>query len=114
MPFQPVKTHADNVLRFPLRAPAVAERLRPVMIMLHQETSTPGRVGNVLRMLGHGLDIRRRRFGDSLPETLDGHAGAVRAAPVAGDLPGRADARDASRRPGGAASARPRAGRVLP
>jgi len=77
MPFQPVKTRADNVVRFPVRAPAVAERLRPVLIVLHQETSTPGRVGNVLRTLGHGLDIRRPRFGDSLPETLDGHAGAV-------------------------------------
>ena len=77
MPFQPVKTRADNVVRFPVRAPAVAERLRPVLIVLHQETSTPGRVGNVLRALGHGLDIRRPRFGDPLPETLDGHAGAV-------------------------------------
>ncbi|MBC7018111.1 glutamine amidotransferase, partial [Salmonella enterica subsp. enterica serovar Enteritidis] len=43
----------------------------------HQESSTPGRVGNVLRALGHPLDIRRPRFGDPLPETLDQHAGAV-------------------------------------
>ena len=77
MPFQPVKTSADNVLRFPVRVPAVAAPLRPVLIVLHQETSTPGRVGNVLRALGHGLDIRRPRFGDSLPETLEEHAGAV-------------------------------------
>jgi GMP synthase (glutamine-hydrolysing) len=77
MPFQPVKTSADNVLRFPVRAPAVAAPLRPVLIVLHQETSTPGRVGNVLRALGHGLDIRRPRFGDPLPETLEEHAGAV-------------------------------------
>ena len=49
----------------------------PVLIVLHQETSTPGRVGNALRALGHTLDIRRPRFGDPLPETLDGHAGAV-------------------------------------
>jgi GMP synthase (glutamine-hydrolysing) len=49
----------------------------PVLIVLHQETSTPGRVGNVLRALGHRLDVRRPRFGDPLPETLDGHAGAV-------------------------------------
>jgi len=77
MPFQPAKGNAENVLRFPGRAPVVAERLLPVLIVLHQETSTPGRVGNVLRALGHGLDIRRPRFGDPLPETLDGHAGAV-------------------------------------
>src|SRR5260221_3199022 len=51
--------------------------LLPVLIVLHQETSGPGRVGNALRAVGHRLDIRRTRFGDSLPETLDGHAGAV-------------------------------------
>src|ERR1700750_467948 len=51
--------------------------LLPVLIVLHQETSTPGRVGNALRALGHTLDIRRPRFGDPLPETLDLHAGAV-------------------------------------
>jgi hypothetical protein len=51
--------------------------LLPVLIVLHQETSTPGRVGNVLRTLGYPLDIRRPRFGDPLPETLEGHAGAV-------------------------------------
>jgi len=53
------------------------EPLLPVLIVLHQETSTPGRVGNALRALGHPLDIRRPRFGDPLPESLDGHAGAV-------------------------------------
>ena len=51
--------------------------LRPVLIVLHQETSTPGRVGNALRLLGHPLDVRRPRFGDPLPQTLDDHAGAV-------------------------------------
>ncbi|WP_322515226.1 glutamine amidotransferase [Rhodopseudomonas palustris] len=50
---------------------------RPVLMVLHQETSTPGRVGNALRALGHPLDIRRPRFGDPLPDTLDGHAGVV-------------------------------------
>jgi len=49
----------------------------PVLIVLHQETSSPGRIGNALRFLGHSLDIRRPRFGDALPETLQGHAGAV-------------------------------------
>ncbi|CCE07163.1 putative glutamine amidotransferase class-I [Bradyrhizobium sp. STM 3843] len=50
---------------------------RPVLVVLHQESSSPGRVGNALRALGHALDIRRPRFGDALPETLDEHAGAV-------------------------------------
>jgi len=62
----------------PPRSAAGAEAsLRPVLIVLHQESSTPGRIGNVLRALGHPLDIRRPRFGDSLPGTLDEHAGAV-------------------------------------
>ena len=54
-----------------------ARSAAPVLIVLHQETSTPGRVGNALRLLGHPLDISRPRFGDPLPETLDDHAGAV-------------------------------------
>jgi GMP synthase (glutamine-hydrolysing) len=73
-----------NVLPFPGRrtlavAPAADQSAEPlpVLIILHQETSTPGRVGNALRALGHRLDIRRPRFGDALPQTLDAHAGAV-------------------------------------
>lgn len=50
---------------------------RPVLVVLHQETSTPGRVGNALRALGYPLEIRRPRFGDSLPETLQDYAAAV-------------------------------------
>jgi GMP synthase (glutamine-hydrolysing) len=79
MSFPSVNINAETVLRFPggkLVAPAT-EPLRPVLIVLHQESSTPGRVGNALRVLGHRLDIRRPRFGDPLPETLEGHAGAV-------------------------------------
>ncbi|WP_107991125.1 glutamine amidotransferase [Breoghania corrubedonensis] len=48
-----------------------------VLIVLHQETSTPGRVGQSLRRRGFELDIRRPRFGDKLPSTMEGHAGAV-------------------------------------
>ena len=80
MSFQPVETNAKTVLSFPGRASAARETgngLLPVLIILHQETSTPGRVGNALRALGYRLDIRRPRFGDPLPETLDDHAGAV-------------------------------------
>lgn len=50
---------------------------RPVLVVLHQEASTPGRVGNALRALGYPLDIRKPRFGDPLPSTLDDHAGAM-------------------------------------
>ena len=58
--------NGDNILPFPGRkiAPEPASLL-PVLIVLHQETSTPGRVGNALRALGHPLDIRRR--GSAIP-----------------------------------------------
>lgn len=49
----------------------------PVLIVLHQETSTPGRVGHLLRRRGVPLDLRRPCLGDPLPETLREHAGAV-------------------------------------
>jgi GMP synthase (glutamine-hydrolysing) len=74
------KTHV--VLPFPARkwrggAPVRPASRPPVLVVLHQESSRPGRVGNALCALGHTLDIRRPRFGDALPETLDDHAGAV-------------------------------------
>ncbi|MEZ5840008.1 MAG: glutamine amidotransferase [Hyphomicrobiales bacterium] len=50
---------------------------RKVLIILHQETSSPGRVGLWLEKHGYSLDIRRPRFGDRLPPTLAEHAGAV-------------------------------------
>lgn len=63
--------------RTPGAAAFASEARLPVLIVLHQESSSPGRIGNALRALGHRLDIRRPRFGDALPETLDQHAGAV-------------------------------------
>src|SRR4030095_1969319 len=48
-----------------------------VLIVLHQEQSTPGRVGYALRDRRYALDIRRPRFGDPLPKTMAEHAGAV-------------------------------------
>ncbi len=51
--------------------------LQPVLIILHQEHSQPGRVGQVLTKLGYPLDIRRPRFGYLLPATMDEHAGAA-------------------------------------
>ena len=46
-------------------------------MILHQELSTPGRIGTLLRQAGYDLDIRRPRFGDALPATLRDHAGAI-------------------------------------
>ena len=49
----------------------------PILIILHQEHSTPGRVGYSLQRLGYSLDVRRPRFGDPLPTTLRDYAAAV-------------------------------------
>lgn len=49
----------------------------PVLIVLHQESSSPGRVGQMLEQKGFALDIRRPVLGDPLPPTLARHSGAV-------------------------------------
>ena len=56
------------------------QRERPrekVLVVLHQERSSAGRVGHQLIQAGFDLDIRRPPLGDELPETLEHHAGAV-------------------------------------
>jgi GMP synthase (glutamine-hydrolysing) len=50
---------------------------RRVAIILHQEHSTPGRLGRLLRAQGFELDIRRPRYGDPLPSSLAEHAGVI-------------------------------------
>ncbi len=60
-----------------LDSPHKPHNKRPILVVLHQETSSPGRVGQILRAMGYRLDIRRPVLGDGLPETLDRHAGAV-------------------------------------
>jgi GMP synthase (glutamine-hydrolysing) len=50
---------------------------KPVLIVLHQENSNPGHVGQWFVRNGHRLDIRKPRFGEPLPETLANHCGAV-------------------------------------
>ncbi len=50
---------------------------RPVLIVLHQEMSTPGRAGQMLVERGYRLDIRRPPLGQKLPDTLRNHAGAI-------------------------------------
>ena len=54
-----------------------AREARRILVVLHQEHSTPGRVGQRLGDRGYALDVRRPRFGDPLPATLSEHAGAV-------------------------------------
>ena len=58
--------------------PFTAAGKRPrILIVLHQETSSSGRVGHMLIEAGYDLDIRRPPLGDQLPETLAHHAGVV-------------------------------------
>jgi anthranilate/para-aminobenzoate synthase component II len=49
----------------------------PCLIVLHQESSTPGRLGHALSQRGVPLDVRRPRYGDPLPDTLAEHSGAI-------------------------------------
>ncbi|MFO1088932.1 MAG: glutamine amidotransferase [Hyphomicrobiales bacterium] len=48
-----------------------------VLLIVHQETSTPGRVGVKLRKRGYALDVRRPCLGHTLPEDLSEYAGVV-------------------------------------
>ncbi|MFT3988081.1 glutamine amidotransferase [Aestuariivirga sp.] len=50
---------------------------RPILIIVHSEQSTPGRIGHLLKETGYSLDIRRPCLGDALPETMAAHDGAV-------------------------------------
>jgi GMP synthase (glutamine-hydrolysing) len=54
-----------------------AAETKPVLIVLHQENSTPGRIAHYFQSRGIAMDIRRPRYGDPLPDTLAGHGGAV-------------------------------------
>ena len=48
-----------------------------VLIVVHQEHSTPGRIGAVLRSMDVRLDIRRPSLGDPLPDGLADHDGVI-------------------------------------
>lgn len=50
---------------------------RPVLVILHQATSTPGRVGQMLTARGVKLDIRRPALGDALPDSTRDYGGCV-------------------------------------
>ena len=52
-------------------------RDKTILTVLHQEHSTPGRVGRLLVERGYTLDVKRPPLGCTLPECLDGYAGVV-------------------------------------
>jgi GMP synthase (glutamine-hydrolysing) len=67
----------DVVMEFEIMPPVTLARRPTVLIVLHQEHSTPGRVGLALKAMGVRLDIRRPSFGEPLPPTLAEHDGVV-------------------------------------
>ena len=56
---------------------SVAPGVSRILVVLHQEHSSAGRVGQMLQARGFTLDIRRPPLGDPLPDTMTDHAGAV-------------------------------------
>ncbi|MCP8938780.1 glutamine amidotransferase [Alsobacter sp. SYSU M60028] len=48
-----------------------------ILIVLHQEHSTPGRVGRLLAERGYALEVKRPPLGCVLPESLEDYAGVV-------------------------------------
>ena len=60
----------DNTMSSPARRPTI-------LILLHQEHSTPGRVGLALRAMGARLDVRRPSLDEPLPRSLSDHDGVV-------------------------------------
>lgn len=59
--------------------PHVTDSTSPqrILVILHQEHSSPGRIGRLLREKGFQLDIRRPRFDEPLPKSLADHSGAI-------------------------------------
>ena len=48
-----------------------------ILMIVHQESSDPGRIGEMLRARGYHLDIRRPCLGQELPATMEHHDGCV-------------------------------------
>lgn len=51
--------------------------MEKILVVVHQETSDPGLVGQVLRKMGYELDVCCPAIGGVLPKTMNHHAGAV-------------------------------------
>ncbi len=57
--------------------PTLSNTRPKILVVLHQEQSTAGRIGLWLQEQGFELDIRRPRFDDELPCNMNEHAGAI-------------------------------------
>lgn len=51
--------------------------MEKILVVVHQETSTPGLVGQLLRDSGYTLDLRCPAMGQPLPERVDDYAGTI-------------------------------------
>ncbi|MBD2259246.1 gamma-glutamyl-gamma-aminobutyrate hydrolase family protein [Pseudanabaena sp. FACHB-2040] len=51
--------------------------MRQILMVVHQETSNPGLVGQVLQEWGYALDIRCPAIGQPLPTALDAYEGII-------------------------------------
>lgn len=58
-------------------APQPSILMPSILMIVHQESSDPGRIGEQLLARGYHLDIRRPCLGQDLPADLSGHAGCV-------------------------------------
>jgi len=56
---------------------AKVDHAKRVLVVLHQQHSSPGRIGRILRADGVELDIRRPRYGDPLPTSMARHDGVI-------------------------------------
>jgi GMP synthase (glutamine-hydrolysing) len=54
-----------------------AASMPSILMIVHQESSDPGRIGEQLRARGYHLDIRRPCLGQELPADMNGHEGCV-------------------------------------
>lgn len=51
--------------------------MKKALLIVHQETSDPGLVGQLLQSYGYELDMRCPALGQALPDNLNDHAAAV-------------------------------------
>lgn len=51
--------------------------MKKILVIVHQKTSDPGRVGRMLRERGYSLDIRSPSQQEELPASMDNHEAVV-------------------------------------
>jgi GMP synthase (glutamine-hydrolysing) len=71
------RPYEDSTFSAELPGDTAAHRPLPVLVIMHGEASSAGRIGQALINRGHALDIRKPRYGCALPQSLARHAGVV-------------------------------------